>query len=76
MPDSDDEYVQDASDDDIGAFQVTRDTEKAKAIQASKSRKDERDFEVTRTWENVVEGEDGTISSAVEGMMDAGKRQR
>ena len=33
-------------------------------------------WEVTRTWENVVEGEDGTILESVGGMADAGKRKR
>lgn len=31
---------------------------------------------VARTWENVVEGADGTISSTVEGLLEAGKRKR
>lgn len=31
---------------------------------------------VTRTWENVVEGADGTISSTIEGLLEAGKRKR
>ena len=33
-------------------------------------------WEVARTWENVVEGEDGTISGTVDGLLEAGKRQR
>ncbi|MCJ1307282.1 hypothetical protein MMC25_000928 [Agyrium rufum] len=33
-------------------------------------------WEVSRTWENVVEGEDGTISGTVDGLLEAGKRKR
>lgn len=32
--------------------------------------------DIHRSWDTVVEGEDGTINSAVEGLRDAGKRRR
>ena len=35
-----------------------------------------RGFEVSRTWEALEEGVDGTISGAVEGLLEGGKRKR
>jgi transcription initiation factor TFIIH subunit 2 len=35
-----------------------------------------QNFEVTRTWDLLTEGADGTITSAVEGLLEAGKRKR
>lgn len=72
MPESDDDYIQDVSDDEVDAHRVTkgaRPTTRATG-QANGG------WEVTRTWENVVEGADGTISSTVEGLLEAGKRKR
>jgi len=40
------------------------------------AREDARDFEVTRTWDLLTEGADGTITGAVEGLLEAGKRKR
>jgi transcription initiation factor TFIIH subunit 2 len=40
------------------------------------ARDDARDFEVTRTWDLLTEGADGTITGAVEGLLEAGKRKR
>ncbi|PGH16558.1 hypothetical protein AJ79_01664 [Helicocarpus griseus UAMH5409] len=34
------------------------------------------EWEVSRTWETLVEGADGTISATVEGLLEAGKRKR
>lgn len=42
----------------------------------TRSRGAERDFEVTRTWDQLIEGADGTITSAVEDLLEAGKRRR
>lgn len=39
-------------------------------------RESARDFEVTRTWDLLTEGADGTITGAVEGLLEAGKRKR
>lgn len=69
MADSDAEFVLD-SDDEIGG-QTGRDGTGTR----SKSKK-ESGFEVQRTWETLTEGADGTITGAVEGLLQAGKRQR
>jgi len=74
MADSDQDYVQDISDDEVEAHQVTRGAGagsrgKGHGIGGG-------GWEVTRTWENVVESADGTISSTVEGLLEAGKRKR
>lgn len=78
MSDSDEDYIGEATeedDDDIEAFQVSQ---RAPASR-SKRRKKQRggaEWEVSRTWETLVEGVDGTINSTVEGLLEAGKRKR
>ncbi len=78
MPASGDEYVANGSDDDLPRAS-------ARHSQAARLRardRDERDrdsaqnFEVTRTWDLLTEGADGTITGAVEGLLEAGKRKR
>ena len=76
MANSDDEYVQNISDDEADAHQVTRGTGPGTRVTGQSSRRGQQAFEVTRTWENVVESADGTISSTVEGLLEAGKRKR
>ena len=77
MVDSDDEYVQDASDDDVNLHRVTRgDGRGGSRTSGANARGGAGGWEVTRTWENVVEGADGTISSTVEGLLEASKRKR
>ena len=71
---SDDDYVQGISDDDVEAHQVTRGAGANSRATGQGSRG--AGWEVTRTWENVVEGADGTINSTVEGLLEAGKRKR
>ena len=74
MADSDDEYVQDISDDEVEAHQVTRGAGTGSRAVGHGSRG--AGWEVTRTWENVVEGADGTINSTVGALLEAGKRKR
>ncbi|THC94383.1 hypothetical protein EYZ11_006144 [Aspergillus tanneri] len=75
MADSDEDYIGEASEDEDGdnLFQ-------GNATFASRpKRKKQRggaDWEVSRTWETLVESADGTISSAVEGILESGKRKR
>ena len=73
---SDDDFIDDASDDDV----QTRTRGSGKSTSSRKTRAHRGDFdsnfELTRTWENVAEGEDGTIIAAVEGLADFEKRQR
>ena len=75
MTRSDDEFINDASDD-----QDPRSTGRRGAARASRSNAGRQtggaDFEVTRTWEELTEGADGTITGAVEGLLEAGKRKR
>ena len=74
MAASDDDYVQDISDDEVEAHQVTRGAGEGVAARGRGTRG--AAWEVSRTWENVVEGADGTINSTVEGLRDADKRKR
>ncbi|MCJ1410494.1 hypothetical protein MMC19_004579 [Ptychographa xylographoides] len=76
MPDSDDDYIQDISDDDTGTHQVNRSAGPSTRKKAAQNARATTGWEVTRTWENVTEGADGTISSTVEGLLEAGKRKR
>ena len=73
MADSDEEYIEDVSDD--GADEVTGGVGDGTR---SKKRKQHggAEWEVSRTWESLVEGADGTINSTVEGLLEAGKRKR
>ncbi|KAL2794188.1 Ssl1-like-domain-containing protein [Aspergillus keveii] len=75
MADSDEEYIGSISEDE--ADNNIRGTRGA-AGPASKRRKQKggAEFELSRTWETLVEGADGTISSTVEGLLEASKRKR
>ncbi|EXJ91649.1 transcription initiation factor TFIIH subunit 2 [Capronia epimyces CBS 606.96] len=70
MPASGDEYVADGSDDDL-----PRRPGRSQARKAN-TRDSAQNFEVTRTWDLLTEGADGTITGAVEGLLEAGKRKR
>ncbi|KAL4927819.1 TFIIH/NER complex subunit SSL1 [Aspergillus undulatus] len=76
MADSDEEYIEGISEDegDDNILQSSR----GAAGPASKRRKQKggAEFELSRTWETLVEGADGTISSTVEGLLEASKRKR
>jgi len=70
MVDSDDDYVE---DDDIRPS-GTRNRGRGRA--QSSSRTNEPNFQLDRTWENVTEAADGTITRTVEGLYEAEKRKR
>ena len=74
MAESDEEYVQGVSDEEVEAHQVTRGAGGGSRATGQGIRGG--GWEVTRTWENVVEGADGTINSSVDGLLEAGKRKR
>lgn len=76
MAESDDEYIQDISDGDIDPHLVARGAGAGTRSSGVNPRGGLGGWEVTRTWENVVEGADGTINSTVEGLLEAGKRKR
>jgi transcription initiation factor TFIIH subunit 2 len=73
MADSDEDYVGSGSEDEIDAHRVSSG---AGTRSARKKQRGGATFEVSRTWESVIEGADGTISSTVEGLLEAGKRKR
>jgi transcription initiation factor TFIIH subunit 2 len=91
MSDSDGEYVaDDLSDDDIGTHHVsnhgTRSTGPVRGTAGSGTRGGDTNAgsnrrraaweDLQRSWDNVVEGADGSINSTVEGLREAGKRKR
>lgn len=92
MADSDGEYVDDLSDDDIGApanvnaGHGTRSTgaatgaagsaAKEKAANGGGNRRKAAWEDIQRSWDTVVEGADGSINSTVEGLREANKRKR
>jgi transcription initiation factor TFIIH subunit 2 len=69
MPLSGDDFVVD--DDD----EILRAPGRSRARRAN-AREDAQNFEVTRTWDLLTEDADGTITGAVEGLLEAGKRKR
>ena len=71
MTASDDDFINDVSDD-----QDARNGGRGAARGAAGRQTAGTDFEVTRTWENLTEGADGTITGAVESLLEAGKRKR
>lgn len=73
MEDSDEEYVEEFSDDEEEHV-VSRDLN-TRARRRRKARAG-AEWEVSRTWETLVEGADGTIRATVEGLVEAGKRKR
>ncbi|KAL9614389.1 MAG: hypothetical protein Q9167_001119 [Letrouitia subvulpina] len=75
MVESDDEYVQEISDDEAEAHQVTRGGGKTSSRAKGRGAKVGA-WDVKRTWEEVEEGADGTITSTIEGLIEANKRKR
>ncbi|KAI9813995.1 MAG: hypothetical protein M1827_003459 [Pycnora praestabilis] len=83
MADSDGDYIEDISDGDPSTHQVAKGgartaTRSSGGIRgAGQGAQPKAAWEdIKRSWENVVEGADGTVSSTVEQMLEAGKRKR
>lgn len=91
MADSDEDYIA-TDDEEVGAHNVGKGGRHrgaggaaaaggsgARSKNGSKSggaQKRERWEDIKRSWDNVVEGEDGSLSSTVAGLLEAGKRKR
>lgn len=74
MADSDEDYVN-SSGDEAGAHIVTRGRKGARPpSKGKKTQKKEAWEDIKRSWDNVVEGADGSLDVA--GLLDAGKRKR
>lgn len=92
MVDSDDDYeAEELSDDDLALLSEqagghgTRSTGPVKGTKNASTRGGDGQGgsrrraaweDIQRSWDTVVEGADGSINSAVEGLREAGKRQR
>ena len=84
MADSDEDYIgsitEDEDDDDLNELPISQSNNSAYKTRSSRRKKKQRrggaEWEVSRTWESLVEGADGTINSTVEGLLEAGKRKR
>ncbi|RAH48552.1 TFIIH/NER complex subunit SSL1 [Aspergillus brunneoviolaceus CBS 621.78] len=77
MADSDEEYAGEASEDEVDGSQISSRGGAAKPPRSKrKKNRGGAEWEVSRTWESLVEGADGTINSTVEGLLEAGKRKR
>ena len=74
MADSDAYEEEDIVDEDVEDHRVTRGSGEGSRARGIGVRGG--GWEVSRTWENVVEGADGTLSSTVEGLLEADKRKR
>lgn len=75
MADSDEEYVGNISEDEDEVDAHIISTGAGSRARRRKQRGG-AEWEVSRTWESLVEGADGTINSTVEGLLEAGKRKR
>lgn len=75
MSDSDEEYIGDVTEDED---EIAAQGSRGEPASRAKRRKQRggAEWEVSRTWETLVEGADGTINSTVEGLLEAGKRKR
>ncbi|KAL0637612.1 hypothetical protein Q9L58_003336 [Maublancomyces gigas] len=75
MADSDEDYVN-SSGDEVGAHIVSRGGRKGARppTKGKKTQKKEAWEDIKRSWDNVVEGADGSLDVA--GLLDAGKRKR
>lgn len=71
MADSDEDYVGDVTEDEE-EFPVAR----SDRTRSKRKQRGGAEWELSRTWETLVEGADGTINSTVEGLLEAGKRKR
>lgn len=77
MVESDEEYAPGASDDDAEAHQVTRNAGSGVANRSQgRSKADDAFNVIRRTWEDVEEGEDGTIAGTIDSLLQQGKRKR
>ena len=89
MADSDDEYISDVSDTDMPApsapgvrAHATRSTGPVPSAQPGRGldrgggHKRAAWEDIQRSWDTVIEGEDGTLGSTVEELKEANKRQR
>ncbi|KAI1825117.1 Ssl1-like-domain-containing protein [Xylaria intraflava] len=85
MADSDGEYqADDASEDDFGDHQVSSSTslDPKSRSRTDRPRKGGRKGakaaweDIQRSWDTVVEGADGTLAGAIEGLAEAQKRAR
>lgn len=78
MVESDEEYTGEISEDEDESNILSGSRGDTAGASRSKRRKHRggAEWEVSRTWETLVEGADGTISSTVEGLLEAGKRKR
>lgn len=75
MVDSDEEYAPGASDDDIAAHQVTS-GKNVKSRTRGNGPVEDGFNTIRRTWEDVEEGEDGTITGTIDSLLQQGKRKR
>ncbi|KAI9716888.1 MAG: hypothetical protein M1812_005037 [Candelaria pacifica] len=84
MADSDGEYVDNLSDEEINAHQVTRGagqgTRSSGGVRSGRPQaaqpKARWEDKIQRTWDQIQEGADGSINSTVESILEAGKRKR
>ncbi|KAL8712805.1 MAG: hypothetical protein Q9220_003013 [cf. Caloplaca sp. 1 TL-2023] len=77
MVEVDDEYAPGGSDDDLEAAQTTRAGARSLRRGGQSQKQAEGNFNVIRrTWEDVEEGADGTITGTIDSLLQQGKRKR
>lgn len=76
MVESDEDYVPGGSDDDVEAHQVTTSGGRADSSIRGRGKAEDAFNAIRRTWEDVEEGEDGTITGTIDSLLQQGKRKR
>ncbi|KAL8952711.1 MAG: hypothetical protein Q9222_001410, partial [Ikaeria aurantiellina] len=77
MVEVDDEYAPGGSDDDLEAAQITRAGARSLRRGGQIQKNADSGFNVIRrTWEDVEEGADGTITGTIDSLLQQGKRKR
>jgi hypothetical protein len=79
MSDSDGEYADDGSDDDLGSHQVSSRTGTRSTGSALNSKGQKRaawEGVQNKSWVTVVDGAEGGINATVEGLREAAKKKR
>ncbi|KAL7274340.1 transcription initiation factor TFIIH subunit [Rhizina undulata] len=81
MADSDEDYVEASSGDEVGNHHARRGGKHTQGARhsknaAAKAQKREKWEDLKRSWDNVVEGADGSIASSLADQQEANKRKR
>lgn len=75
MADSDSDYALSDNDKEVGVSSRKHSTRRNKQAKGAAPQKEKWE-EIQRSWDNVVEGEDGSLASTVYNLLESNKRKR